>query len=186
FSPDWSLDLDFNYSNTEKSGNDLHWTLYGVGVSSRFYGREPGDTWRPYVKVGAGAQRHEEEISDPLGGQPFDRKGTNFYADFGAGLHADYGRWGMRLEAGPRWDFDDESAGSDEDSFMDFMVTVGVVVKLGAEPAPPPPPAPEPVPEPAPVTTCADLDDDGDGVNNCDDRCPNSQAGQAIGPDGCP
>jgi len=29
-------------------------------------------------------------------------------------------------------------------------------------------------------------DDDGDGVNNCDDKCPDSQAGQTIGPDGCP
>lgn len=33
---------------------------------------------------------------------------------------------------------------------------------------------------------CSTKDDDGDGVNNCNDRCPNSQAGQAIGPDGCP
>ncbi|MGH8081029.1 MAG: OmpA family protein, partial [Lysobacter sp.] len=33
---------------------------------------------------------------------------------------------------------------------------------------------------------CADKDDDGDGVNNCDDKCPGSQAGQTIGPDGCP
>jgi outer membrane autotransporter protein len=46
-----------------------------------------------------------------------------------------------------------------------------------------------PAPAPAPVVvqkTCAELDDDGDGVNNCDDKCPGSQAGQAIGPDGCP
>ena len=49
---------------------------------------------------------------------------------------------------------------------------------------PAPPVAPEP--EPEPVVTCADLDDDGDGVNNCEDKCPASEAGQAIGPDGCP
>ena len=46
-------------------------------------------------------------------------------------------------------------------------------------------PAPAPV-APAPAKTCADLDDDGDGVNNCNDTCPNSTAGQAVGPDGCP
>src|SRR5688572_24281319 len=40
-------------------------------------------------------------------------------------------------------------------------------------------------PVPVVVKTCADLDDDGDGVNNCNDKCPGSQAGQAIGPDGC-
>ena len=47
--------------------------------------------------------------------------------------------------------------------------------------------APAPAPAPAaPAKTCADLDDDGDGVNNCNDKCPGSAAGQAIGPDGCP
>ena len=30
------------------------------------------------------------------------------------------------------------------------------------------------------------MDSDGDGVNDCNDKCPNSQAGQTIGPDGCP
>ena len=43
-----------------------------------------------------------------------------------------------------------------------------------------------PVPEPVPVQTCADRDGDGDGVNDCNDKCPDSKAGQAIGPDGCP
>jgi OOP family OmpA-OmpF porin len=38
----------------------------------------------------------------------------------------------------------------------------------------------------APQQTCADLDDDGDGVNNCDDKCPGSAAGLAVGADGCP
>ena len=50
---------------------------------------------------------------------------------------------------------------------------------LGPEPAAPVAPAPA-------APTCADVDDDGDGVNNCDDKCPGSQAGQTIGPDGCP
>jgi TonB-dependent receptor len=49
--------------------------------------------------------------------------------------------------------------------------------------------APVPVAEvvAAPVqVTCSDLDDDGDGVNNCDDMCPGSPAGLAVGADGCP
>src|SRR5690606_3144764 len=58
---------------------------------------------------------------------------------------------------------------------------VGVVVPLGPEPVAPVAPAPAPA-----APSCADLDDDGDGVNNCDDKCPNSQPGQTIGPDGCP
>jgi outer membrane lipase/esterase len=47
-------------------------------------------------------------------------------------------------------------------------------------------PAPEPEPVAERVTTCADLDDDSDGVNNCDDKCPGSTAGEGVGPDGCP
>jgi outer membrane lipase/esterase len=45
-----------------------------------------------------------------------------------------------------------------------------------------------PVAEPVAVaqTTCADLDDDGDGVNNCNDKCPGSPSGEAVGADGCP
>ena len=45
-----------------------------------------------------------------------------------------------------------------------------------------------PAPEPAEVvvqTTCAELDDDSDGVNNCNDKCPTSASGEAVGPDGC-
>ncbi len=47
-------------------------------------------------------------------------------------------------------------------------------------------PAPEPVVEEVVQTTCADLDDDSDGVNNCNDKCPTSAAGEAVGADGCP
>ena len=47
-------------------------------------------------------------------------------------------------------------------------------------------PAPEPVVEAVVQTTCADLDDDSDGVNNCNDKCPTSAAGEAVGADGCP
>jgi hypothetical protein len=48
--------------------------------------------------------------------------------------------------------------------------------------------APAPVVEAETVveTSCADLDDDGDSVNNCDDKCPGTTAGEGVGPDGCP
>lgn len=42
-------------------------------------------------------------------------------------------------------------------------------------------------PEVIPAQVCGgNADSDGDGVTDCNDRCPASQAGQAIGPDGCP
>jgi OOP family OmpA-OmpF porin len=38
---------------------------------------------------------------------------------------------------------------------------------------------------PPPTTVCAELDADSDGVGDCADKCPASQPGQVIGPDGC-
>ena len=62
-------------------------------------------------------------------------------------------------------------------------MTLGLTVALGVadevveivEAVPPPPPV-----------DCSTLDDDRDGVNNCDDKCYDSTAGQVVGPDGCP
>jgi hypothetical protein len=59
---------------------------------------------------------------------------------------------------------------------------LGFRKEFGSAPAP----APEPVVVEVAQTTCTDLDDDGDGVNNCDDKCPGSAAGEAVGADGCP
>ncbi|HEX6613639.1 MAG TPA: OmpA family protein [Rhodanobacteraceae bacterium] len=65
-------------------------------------------------------------------------------------------------------------------SWVDGLATVGLVIKMGhAAPPPPPPAAPPPV-------DCSQLDDDHDGVNNCNDKCPNTAAGTIVGPDGCP
>jgi hypothetical protein len=42
-------------------------------------------------------------------------------------------------------------------------------------------------PEVIPAQVCSgDGDADGDGINNCNDLCPNSVRGDRIGPDGCP
>src|SRR3546814_11026932 len=66
-----------------------------------------------------------------------------------------------------------------EDAFGDILASVGVVITLGPEPTAPIAPAPA-------APSCADMDSDGDGVNDCDDKCPDSQAGQTTGADGCP
>src|SRR5690606_18770119 len=66
FGPDLSLDFDLSYINPYGGGNNQrNWSLYGAGVSARWYGREPGDTWRPYLKGGLGALRHEAEVPNP-------------------------------------------------------------------------------------------------------------------------
>ena len=179
----WSFDLQLENTNPEQIGSDLHFTQTSASLVGRYHFRDAEDNWWPYVALGAGVQRHEEEFSNPFGGQPTRRKGNDLLGQAGFGLQADYGRTSLRAELSARYDADDRN-GSLDDYFLDTVVGVTLMVKLGDEPAPPPPPAPE-VP-PAPVKTCADLDDDGDGVNNCNDKCPNSQAGQTVGADGCP
>jgi outer membrane lipase/esterase len=59
-------------------------------------------------------------------------------------------------------------------------LNIGVRKDFGASVAVVEPEAPAPSPD------CSALDDDGDGVNNCNDTCPGSAAGEAVGADGCP
>ncbi|MBV2210075.1 MAG: OmpA family protein, partial [Thermomonas sp.] len=104
----------------------------------------------------------------------------NFAAKVGVGIQGGGERVKIRTELAYRADFDDSSvAAPDEDWFGDVLASVGVVIPLGPEPTAPVAPAPA-------APSCADSDSDGDGVNDCDDKCPDSQPGQTIGPDGCP
>jgi OOP family OmpA-OmpF porin len=183
--PRWSWDVQLEHVNPQKRGTQLNWSLYSASLVGRYHFRDAGDTWWPYLAFGAGAQRHEDEFSNPRGAPLLQRKGTDFLAQAGIGLQADYGRTNLRMELGSRFDMDD-SSGTGDDYFGDAVLGVTVLVKLGPEPSAPAPQAADPVVPVAPVKTCADLDDDGDGVNNCNDKCPNSQAGQTVGPDGCP
>ncbi|MES2858416.1 MAG: OmpA family protein, partial [Pseudomonadota bacterium] len=139
--------------------------------------------WWPYVRGGIGWQRHEEEFNAfPNPVSPGQHEASNLALNLGAGLQFDFGRVDLRTEIGSRTDFDDEQAriGAQENAFTDLLASVGLTVALGPDPIVPVGPAPVAAPN------CADMDDDGDGVNNCDDKCPGSQAGQTIGPDGCP
>ncbi|TBR12772.1 MAG: OmpA family protein [Lysobacter sp.] len=196
--PNWSFDVELNYQNPRSNANqNLWWSQYGISFDARRHFVTPGRAWNPYMLMGLGFQRAEEEFdpSNPLlparftrNGAPSQRKDGHLAGKLGVGLQGDVGRVAIRTELAYRIDGDNGSVGAflndnpprddGADWFGDVLASVGVVIPLGPEPMAPVPPAP--------VVTCADKDDDGDGVNNCDDKCPGSQAGQAIGPDGCP
>ncbi|MEO6154323.1 MAG: OmpA family protein [Thermomonas sp.] len=182
--PNFSLDTELNYQNPNKKFNpDLLWSQYGVSVDARYHFRNVDSKWWPYVRGGIGWQRHEEEynaLPNPI--SPGQHEDSNLALNGGVGLQFDFGRVDLRTEIGARHDFDDVQArlGPDQQSgFTDLLASVGLTVALGPEPMAPVMPAPM-------APNCADMDDDGDGVNNCNDKCPGSQAGQTIGPDGCP
>ena len=180
----WSLDGQLNWQNPKQNQDeDLWWSQYGVSLDLRRHFIAEGRTWNPYILMGLGYQRHEEEyqnFADPVN-SPGERDGGNLAGKFGLGLQGDLGRVGVRTELAVRFDMDGDAvnaAGGDlgSDNFSDVLASVGVVIPLGPEPVAPTPAAP----------SCSDMDSDGDGVNDCDDKCPGSQAGQTIGPDGCP
>jgi OOP family OmpA-OmpF porin len=184
FSPYWSVELNANYQNPRQSANqDQWWSQAGISIDALYHFRKEGRNWWPYLRAGIGYQKAWEEFVIPGPTSPATRKDGHIAGILGAGLQAQYGRYGVRTELGVRLDGDNNSVTAPNKSyFTDFLASVGVTVALGPEPVK------AVVPEPAPVAppNCADLDDDGDGVNNCNDKCPGSQAGQTIGPDGCP
>ncbi len=63
-----------------------------------------------------------------------------------------------------------------EAPFLDYYASASLLVKLGNLP----------VPVVAAPITATPWTRDGDGVNDCNDKCPGSTAGQTIGADGCP
>lgn len=185
FDPRWSLDFGVYSTNPNfKSNQNLNFSQWGAAADLRYHFRDAGKTWWPYLKGGIGLQRAEEEFNAfPNPNSPGERRDNHLTFDLGAGLQAEYERVSARLEAGVRSAFDDQSRVSpSSDYFNDFYVKASLLIPLGAKAAP----APTPAPAPAPVVSCESLDDDGDGVNNCVDRCPNTPAGTAVGPDGCP
>lgn len=199
--PWWSVEAQLNYQNPQADRNqDLNWSQYGISFDVRRHFIAEGRNWAPYVVAGLGYQRAEEEFdpTNPLlparferNGAPSERDEGSLAGKLGVGLQGDMGRARIRAELAIRGVADDDSIGAyleddvprddGADYFNDVLASVGVVIPLGPEPMAAVAPAPTPS-----APNCADLDDDGDGVNNCDDKCPGSQAGQTIGPDGCP
>lgn len=185
-SRNWSLDGQVNWQKPKQNDNeDLNWAQYGVSLDLRRHFIAEGRSWNPYLLMGLGYQWNEEEFDNfPNPDSPGKNDNGDVAAKVGLGLQGNLGRVAMRTELAVRFDMNGsavDARGVDQGSsnFDDVLASVGVVIPLGPEPAPPVAPAPV-------APSCADMDDDGDGVNNCNDKCPGSQAGQTIGPDGCP
>lgn len=205
FNPNWSFDIEMNYQNPKGddarlcggdfncSAQDLNWSQYGISFDVRRHFIGEGRSWNPYLLAGLGYQREEIETGNAAitGDHPIEDTEGAAALKLGVGLQGDVGRVGIRTELAYRavgidgtraqllMDDPAPENNDGEDWYGDVLASVGIVVPLGPEPEAPV--------APAPVTpNCADSDSDGDGVNDCDDKCPGSQAGQTIGPDGCP
>jgi len=167
-----SVDVDLDRANTTIDPlPNATWDLTTLSVTGRYHFIKEGRNWWPYLAAGIGATKNHYNF--------IGEGDSNLMVKLGAGLQADVNeRVDVRIEAGMRYDFNDTFGDS---HYNDLYASASILFALGNLPAPvvAPPVAP-------PAEDCSSKDDDGDGVNNCNDRCPNSQAGQAIGPDGCP
>lgn len=192
FSPNLSLDVDLDYTKAHPNGfRALNNKIWQVSLDGRYHFTADDRTFSPYLLAGISWIRHDDQfvpVGNPNSVAAIQGNAVGF--NFGVGLQANYDRFSIRSEIRARFDNNDESASAPRsDFFQDWGLRLGFIYHFGdkakttlavEEPAAPLPPPPPPAP------TCDQLDDDGDGVNNCEDQCPNSQAGQAIGPDGCP
>ncbi|MGH8172893.1 MAG: OmpA family protein [Rhodanobacteraceae bacterium] len=200
--PHLAVDFEYTINNAsfkDGSWRDGHeWESVGLGVTGRWFFGDEGSVWRPYVLVGLGALRHAAYSGFLLDNAGYNNNGWDPMATIGAGIQWNMSeRLAFRGEIAARYDHDNntennlaESLGyypgaldHREQGFTDGIVSIGLVYSFGAAAAPPPPPPPA---QPPPPPDCHALDDDHDGVNNCDDRCPDTAAGAVVGPDGCP
>ena len=184
FSPNLSLDLELAHSNptlNDSGDSERNWELTSLSLVGRYHFIQEGRDWNPYVAAGIGATEHHDgtQTQPQVFGFNPSRVGTNMSMLVGVGMQKDLGYASLRAEVGAKMDLDDEGQGGDY--YSDGYLGLSFLFPIGAEAEPVAEVAPA-----APQTTCADLDDDGDGVNNCNDKCPGSEAGQAIGADGCP
>jgi OmpA-OmpF porin, OOP family len=154
-------------SNVFGQGNK--WANNNYGVSARYFF---GDwtAWRPYLMGGVMGSYH----SNPLD------KGWAPAAQAGVGISksitdsADF-----RVEAAYRYDWDDKTL-PQNNAYGDWYLGFSIVARIGSVPAaaaPPPPPPPA-------APDCSKQFRN--GVNLCDNKCPDLPEGTIVGPDGCP
>lgn len=209
--PNLAVDFEYGINNASFKNSSWRphheWESATFGVSARWFFGEEGAQWRPYVMAGVGAQRHAA-YSGLLSKVPpnpltVNASGWDPMATVGGGVQFNMSeRLAVRGELAARFDRDDNTRGNASDSlpivaggnggityrpshksgYLDAILSVGLVYSFGEKAAPPVEPA---VSTPPPVD-CHTLDDDRDGVNNCDDLCPDTPAGTIVGPDGCP
>ena len=161
-------------SGGNKPGN---WDMTGGTADLQYYFTRK--TFSPYAVIGLGA------MNTSVNGN----SGTGFIGEAGAGLTYEVSD-NFLLRSDVRYRYNNNiganlQPGTNE--FHDMIVNVGFVIPFGPKPKPvvaqvQPAPAPTPV---AAVADCSTRDSDHDGINDCDDLCPNTPLGAKVSKRGC-
>ena len=145
------------------------WASNNIGVDARYFFLD-WNAWRPYLVGGVMASQHID---------PFNH-GVDPAAEGGVGLSKTITEnIDIRGEIKYRYDWDDKTF-PQRNGFGDAIADLAMVFRLGPPPAPPAPPVAPPPPQP----DCSKQFRN--GVNLCDNKCPDLPEGTIVGPDGCP
>jgi len=198
------------YFNVEVKG---YWQNY-QGRAPGYYGRTNADliggtidlqyfffrdTFSPYVVAAIGGQSNSVRAGDILTPVPANFNRSIHYPSisnssfvFETGVGATYelaDNFLLRADVRYRLDTAPTSVSnnlpgnlSTHNSVLnDLLVNVGFVIPFGDKPQPA-----HVAPPPVAQSDCATRDSDHDGVNDCDDKCPNTAKGIKVDEFGCP
>lgn len=142
------------------------WANNNYGVSARYFFGDP-QAWRPYLMGGVMGSYHQNPLSHAWA--PAAQAGVGVSKSVTDSVD-------FRAEAAYRYDWDDKTL-PQHSGYGDWYLGFSLVAKIGAVPAPatPPPPA---------APDCSKQFRN--GVNLCDNKCPDLPEGTIVGPDGCP
>jgi OOP family OmpA-OmpF porin len=156
--------------DTDVFGQGNNWSNNNYGVSARYFFGD-WNSWRPYLMGGVMGSYHSNPIS----------KDWAPAAQAGVGLSKTItDSVDFRVEAAYRYDYDDKTQPA-RNGYGDWYLGFSLVARIGAIPA-------AAAPAPAPVAPAApDCSKQfRNGVNLCDNKCPDLPEGTIVGPDGCP
>ena len=144
------------------------WASTNVGAAARFYAGD-WNAWRPYLLAGVMGSHHQSIYAS----------GWSPAAELGVGVSKSVtDSTDIRVEAGYRYDWDDKTNPA-RNGYGDQFLGLSIVSRFGAPAAAPVAPAPAPAAPDCSKTIV-------NGVNLCDNKCPNLPEGTVVGPDGCP
>jgi OOP family OmpA-OmpF porin len=167
--PHISLDIEADHYHFAAASGSPEVKYTGYGLMGRYHFNE-NHGWRPFVGFGAGTLKHKS----------LSAKGHNMMYNLAGGLTKSLTD-NVKLKTELRYRLDtDDATFYPRDNFGDWMFSLGLNVALGEAPAAAAAAAGAAAMHPAPQT-----DSDHDGVNDANDKCPNTPQGDKVDANGC-